>query len=132
MTEFREAAERFVSDFLDYIYKADIKDDYNKRTQTMERSPGVEALIKQAEAVFPARVKDGQKANAQLTDEQRETAMQATPNIVDTREMFSRRVQKNGGTQKLLRDLYEGRPGASDAVKEFFDAEDGKTKFSNE
>jgi len=132
MGEFRAAAEKFVSDFLDYIYKADIKDSFNKRTQEMERSPGVQALIKQAESVFPPRAKDGRKETDKLSEDDRNAAVEAAANVVDTREMFSRRVAKNGGTQRLLRDLYEDKPGAQQAVQAFFDAEDGVTKFDKE
>jgi len=130
----RSAAERFVSKFLDYIYKTDIEDYFNKTTQKMERSAGVDALVKQAEAVFPGRPLNGKSAQAEnekLSEADKDAAIAASPGVVDTREMFARRVAKNGGTHKLLRDLFDGKSDAHDRVAEFLAAEDGEKEFSS-
>jgi hypothetical protein len=130
MTDYRSEAEKFVTDFLDYVYEHDILDKLNKQTQRMERSPGVQALVKQAEAVFPSRIKRGQEAPA-LTDSERQEAIESASNVVDTREMFSKKMQQNGGARKLLRALYNGEEGAPEAVKEFLAAEDGTKEFKD-
>lgn len=129
MTDYRSKAEIFATDFLNYIYEYDILDELDKRTNKMVRSAGVQNLVKQAEAIFPPRIKEGETA-PELTDEQRSEAIAAAPNVVDTREMFARRVAKNGGTHALLRQLYADAPGAREAVKEFFEAEDGEKEFA--
>ena len=133
MSEFRSAAEQFVTDFLDYMYKEDILDHFNNKTQKMERSAGVEALVKQAQRVFPARADDGKKETDKLTPEQIEQAVKGSPEtVIDTREMFARKIQKNGGTRALLRGLYNNEPGVADKVREFFEAEDGDKEFAKE
>ena len=126
MGEFRSEAEQFVSYFLDYIYKEDIKDELNKRTQKMERSPGVQDLVRRAQAVFPERAKDGNLENKKLSEAQIDAAIVGAPNVADLRKEFGKRTQANGGTRKMLRDLYAGEPGAAEAVREFLDYEDGK------
>lgn len=128
MTDYRSAAEQFVTEFLDYVYQYDIRDKLNMQTNKMERSPGVAKLIQKAEAVFPPRIKRGEEAPT-LTAEQIDEAVKTSPNVVDTREEFSRRVAKNGGTHALLRALYKGEPDAIERVKEFFAAEDGEITF---
>ena len=131
MSEFRSAAEIFLARFLDYVYKHDIKDEFNKRTQKMERSPGVATLIKEAEQASPraADGADGKQRTDALTTQQVDEAMKATPNVIDRREDFGRRIQLNGGTRKLLQELFDGEPGARVRVEEFLSAENGIKKF---
>lgn len=132
MTDYRSEAEKFVTEFLDYVEAYDILDKLNRQTQKMERSPGVAALIKQAESVFPKRADDGKAETDKLTSEQIDEAIAASPNVLPTREMFSRKVQASGGTRDMLRRLYEGDPSARDDVQAFLEAEDGVTKFAKE
>ena len=131
MSDYRSEAEKFVTGFLDYVQEHDILDHFDKRTQKMIRSAGVEALIKQAKAVFPARKPDGESAEemAKLSENARDAAIKGSPNVVDTREMFSARVQKNGGVRRLLRDVLAGDEEAIKQAEEFFLAEDGEKEF---
>lgn len=132
MSEYRSAAEQFVTEFLDYVEKYDIKDELNKRKNIMERSPGVEALIKKAQAIFPPRVDVGKVETDKLTEAQVDEAIATSPNVIDTRARFAKRVAANGGTHALLRQLYADEPGAREAVEAFLNAEDGKMEFASE
>ena len=129
MSDYRSDAEKFVTDFLDYVHNHDILDHFDKRTQKMIRSAGVEALIKQAKAVFPPRADDGKAETDKLTEDQRDEAIKNSSNVVDTREMFAARVQKNGGVRRILRELMDGNPQALKDAEEFFAAEDGEKEF---
>lgn len=131
MSDYRSEAEKFVTAFLDYVYEYDILDQLNKRTQKMERSPGVQSLVKMAESVFPARIKKGEPT-PEIAPEDADAAIKASPNVIDTREMFSRRVQESGGVRSMLRSLYYDEPGAADKVREFLEAEDGTKEFAKE
>jgi hypothetical protein len=57
--DYRSKAEIFVTTFLDYITQHDILDEFDKRTQKMVRSEGVENLVKMASEIFPPRVRVG-------------------------------------------------------------------------
>ena len=128
MTEFRSNAEKFVTEFLDYVYQYDIKDMLNKQTQRMERSAGVETLIKMAQAVFP----DRQKGPNKLTQKQTDAAIRAANNVVDTRKMFSRKVATNGGLRGLIMQMAEGDPEATETLFEFVKAEKGIKDFGDD
>ncbi len=132
MSNFRSDAEKFVTEFLDYVNRYDILDHLNKQTQRMERSAGVHALVKQAEKVFPERKPQGESAEAMrnLTDEQRNEAIGSSPNVVDTRAMFAAKVLENGGTRGLLRAVLTGNQEALEDAKEFIKAVDGEKDFS--
>jgi hypothetical protein len=127
---FRSAAEEFVTQFIDYVDKYDILDELNKRTNKMERSPGVEKLIRDAKKVFPER--KPKTAGAEMTalsEEERMLAIAASANVVDTREMFSRKIQENGGVREMLRRLLDGDDAAREEAREFFKAENGRKEF---
>lgn len=127
MTDFRSAAEIFVTQFIDYVEKHDIKDEFNKRTQKMERSPGVEALIRDAKKVFPERI--GTEGTDKLSQDEIAEAIEASPNVIDTQEMFGRKIQMNGGVRQMLRGVLEGDSEATFAALEFIRAEDGLKEF---
>ncbi len=125
MTDYRSDAERFVTEFIDYVNKHDIKDYFNKQTQRMERSPGVEMLIKKARSIFPER----QAGPHKLTDEQLDEAIAAAPNVVDTRAQFSAKVAANGGLRGLVMALGTGDEEALHNLVEFVKAEQGIKEF---
>jgi hypothetical protein len=131
MNDMRSEAEKFVSEFLDYVEEYDILDYYNKQRQKMQRSAGIETLIKRAKTVFPERKPDGESAKlmAELNQEERDKAIEASSVVIDTREMFSRRVAKNGGVRRMLREVIQGNPIALAEAMEFFAAEDGEKEF---
>ena len=131
MSEFETGGREFAIDFLNYYDKYGINDEFDKRTQKMVPSAGVLALVKQAKSIFPERAAGEQKKlNDSLTKEQVDEAIASDSNVLDTREMFAKRVARNGGTHALLRALYKGEPGASEAVLEFLQAEDGEKEFA--
>ena len=131
MSDFRSDAERFVTEFLDYVYKYDIRDQLNKQTQRMERSPGVETLVKMAQAVFPERKPGGKSARemTELTAEQRDEAIAEALNVIDTRAQFSARIAMNGGLRGLVMAVGEGSQQAIDDLVEFVKAEKGLKEF---
>ena len=67
---------------------------------------------------------------AELTEAQRKEAIESSVNVLDTREMFSRKVQQNGGLRRLLREVIGGDNKAFEEAVEFFKAEDGKKEFN--
>lgn len=132
-TPFRSAAEKFVTEFLDYMYDPDILDQLDKKTNKMVRSPGVEKLYQKASRVFPKRVDDGKAETDKLTQDEQDAAIAASPGVVlDTREMFGRSTQKNGGVRELLRQVMQGDEAAMARAADFFAAEDGQKEFAKE
>lgn len=130
MTEFRSAAEDFTTKFLDYVQTYDILDEFNKQTQKMQRSAGVEKLIKHAQSVFPPRVADGQKENEKLTEEQvQEAASRDNVVVLERREDFGRRIAANGGARGLLEKVLAGDPEAIAQAVDFVAAEKGEKEF---
>lgn len=129
MSEFREAAEAFVVEFIRYVDKYDINDEYNKKTNKMERSPGVQSLIDQARKVFPEQVDDGKTETDKLSVVQVDEAIANSPNVIDTRDMFSRKIQENGGVRRLLEEVLNGSEEARLQAVEFFRAERGEKEF---
>jgi hypothetical protein len=125
MTDYRTEAEKFVTEFLDYVDEYDIQDKLNKRTNKMERSAGVETLVKRARGIFPER----QKGPSKLPEAQLVAAIEASPNVVDTREMFARKTQENGGVRQMLKEILEGNQDAIERAHEFFAAENGEKEF---
>ncbi|RZK44828.1 MAG: hypothetical protein EOO61_02335 [Hymenobacter sp.] len=128
MTDFRSKSEEFVSKFLDYIYKYDIKDNFNNQTQKMERSAGVEKLIAQAQAVYP-RADNGQVENSKLAVEQMEEAIEKSSNVLDLREEFARKIAANGSARGLLEKVLSGDEAAKLEAIEFIKAERGEKEF---
>jgi hypothetical protein len=88
----------------------------------------VEKLILQAQAVFP-RADNGKTETDKLTEEQVDEAVESSENVIDTREMFARKVAENGGVRTMLRGLFEGDPEARERAAEFLAAEDGEKEF---
>ena len=131
MTDYRSDAERFITEFLDYVYKYDIRDQLNKQTQRMERSPGVETLVKMAQSIFPERKPGGKSAEEMrnLSDAERNTAILASPNVVDTRAMFSAKIAANGGLHGLVMAVGDNVPGALEDLVEYVKAEKGLKEF---
>lgn len=131
MSNFRSDAERFVTEFLDYVYKYDIRDQLNKQTQRMERSPGVETLVKMAQAVFPERKPGGKSAQEMrdLSEIERNEAILASANVIDTRAQFSAKIAANGGLRGLVMAVGDGSQEAIDDLVEFVKAENGLKEF---
>lgn len=124
MSDYRSDAEKFVTDFIDYVQQHDILDQLNKRTQKMERSPGVDALVKQAMAVFPERI--GDAGNKKLTPKQMDAAIAAAPNVEDMRAVFARKVQANGSARGLLEKVLAGDDEARELAEKLIRADKGE------
>lgn len=127
--DYRSEAEKFVTAFLDYVYKYDIQDEFDKKTQKMIRSPGVEALVKQAESVFPARADDGKTETDKLSKEEVDAVIENNSVVVDRRDVFSRKIQENGASQGLLRRVLQGDQEAIGLALELVKADDGEKEF---
>lgn len=128
MSDYRSESEKFVTEFLDYVYKYDIQDEFNKRTQKMERSAGVTKLISHAESIFPARSKGGRQKIENI-----EEVIAEAKNVVDRRDVFARKIQQNGAARGLLEKLVRCPPEQTLEVlqlaEEFLQAEEGKKEF---
>lgn len=127
MTDYRSKAEVFVTEFIDYVNKHDILDYFDKRSQKMTRSAGVEALIRQANEVFPARV--GKEGTDKLTEVEIAEAVEASPNVIDRRDVFSKKIQDNGGARGLLERILNGDLAALPLAQELIDADNGDKEF---
>lgn len=129
MDDYRSKAEIFVTRFLDYVQVYDIKDFFNKSTQTMERSPGIQALITEAESVFPTRVISGKTVTDAIDAEVVEELINTSPNVIDSREVFSRKIKDAGAARGLLERVIAGDMEAIELAKEFIKAENGEKEF---
>lgn len=127
MTDYRSAAEIFVTAFLDYMYKEDICDEFDKKTQKMIRSAGVQKLLDDAEAIFPPRA--GKEETDKLTPEQITEAVEASPNVINLQNVFARKIQQNGGARELLARVLAGDPEAVVLGKELIAANEGEKNF---
>ena len=125
--DYRSASEKFVTEFLDYVEKYDIFDEFDKRTQKMARSAGVDALIKKASGVFPPRVKVGQIENALVKD--MDVTIEGAKNILDKRDVFARKIRDNGAARGLLEKVMTGDEKAIALAYEFLRAEKGEKEF---
>ena len=127
MTDYRSAAEIFVTAFLDYMYKEDILDEFDKKTQKMVRSAGVQKLLDDAEAIFSPRA--GKAETDKLTPEQITEAVEASPNVINLQNVFARKIQQNGGARELLARVLVGDPEAIILGKELIAANEGEKNF---
>jgi len=113
----------FIRDFLNYVEKVGIFDEYDRDTNKMKTSAGVEALIKEARSYLPPKLK-GIEAAAKMRDldpDMRDQLIQQDEEkrIIDMRTEFARRQAENGGAQGLLKRLVDAvERGDTIAVKE--------------
>lgn len=100
----------FIRDFLKYVDKVGIFDEYDKDTNKMKTSSGVEALIKQARQLMPEEL-SGREAGLRMTElseAHRDALIKAAgPRVVDLRTEFAKKMAMNGGAHKLLTDIVE-------------------------
>lgn len=122
-------AVRFVVDFLKYYEKEDILDLLDKRLNKMVTSPGVLQLVADARDILPPRADDGQIENAKLSQKELDDAVTKSENVIDTREMFSRKVQANGSARGLLEKVLNREGPAIELAREFLKAERGEKDF---
>ena len=122
-------ALQFVVDFIKYYEKEDIKDFFDKAKNKMLTSPGVLALVAEARDILPARVEDGRLEVAKLSTEDLDKAITLSENVIDTREMFGRKVQANGSARGLLEKVLAGDEAAILQATEFVKAERGEKEF---
>jgi hypothetical protein len=127
LTDYRSAAEKFVTEFLDYVEKYDILDEFDKRTQKMIRSAGMVKLINQAATVFPPRVKIGKIETDGIVD--MDATILASNNVLDRRDIFSKKIQTNGGARGLLERILEGDVTAIPLARELLEADKGEKEF---
>lgn len=101
----------FIRDFLNYVNKEGIYDKFDKDTQQMVTSPGVEALIKEAQSYLPKKLGKGEAAKLMrnLSDEEREKLIAAAEDdrVIDLRKTFQRKMSENGGAQGIVTQLVE-------------------------
>lgn len=101
----------FIHMFLKYVDSQGIYDEFDKDSQKMVTSAGVQALIKEAATYVPAKLKPLQAANAMrdLTDAERDKLIQDSDQerIVDLRRGFQLRMSENKGAQGIVERLVE-------------------------
>ncbi len=101
----------FIRDFLAYVNKVGIYDEFDKDAQKMVTSQGVEALIKEAQRYMPDTLKPmaASLRMRDLTDDERDRAIADSEagRIIDMRQEFQRRMAKNKGAVGLLEKLIE-------------------------
>jgi hypothetical protein len=128
MSDIREDALQFVANFIAYYEDHDILDKFDSKRNKQTTSDGVLALVKQARSILP-RAEDGQIENSKLTATQIDESIQLSANIVDTREMFSRKVQDNGSARGLLEQVLSGDQASILLATEFIRAQKGEKEF---
>lgn len=129
MTDYRSEAEKFVTEFLDYMSRYDILDEFDKSAQKMVRSAGVNALYTKAQSIFPPRVPIGKVETDKLSEEVLEQLVTESPNVIDRRDVFSRKISDAGSARGLLAGVLEGNPDAVILAQEFLKAERGEKEF---
>jgi hypothetical protein len=101
----------FIRDFLNYVNKEGIYDKFDKESQQMVTSPGVEALIKAAEACLPKKLGKGEAARLMrdLSEEERDMLIKNSEEerVIDLRETFRKKIALNGGAQGIVKRLVE-------------------------
>lgn len=122
-------AVQFVADFIKYYEAYDIQDLLDKKLNKMVTSPGVLRLVADARDILPARADDGNAANLALSAKEIDEAIEEAHNVIDTREMFSRKVQANGSARGLLEKVLKGDVEAIAQAQEFVKAENGEKEF---
>lgn len=107
----------FIASFIKYFDKEGIYDSYDKDSNTMVTSPGVQKLIEEARLFFPD-MKNGRSAKAmrELTEEERDRAVVGNDKIVDCRKLFARKIAANNGRRGLLTQVLEAAE-AQDMVR---------------
>jgi hypothetical protein len=129
--DYRSKAEIFVTTFLDYITQHDILDEFDKRTQKMVRSEGVENLVKMASEIFPPRVRVGKVETDKLSQEELDKAVaESSEVVVDRRDVFSRKIQANGAARGLLARVLAGDSEAIELGRELVAADAGEKTFT--
>lgn len=96
----------FVRDFLAYIEKVGIYDQFDAETQKMTTSPGVQKLIKDAHTYLPEKLKPLEAATRMrdLTDAERDQMIKTADadRVVDLRKKFQRKMSLNGGALGIV------------------------------
>lgn len=113
----------FIRDFLDYVEKVGIYDEFDNTTQKMVTSKGVYDLIQQARSCMPEKLKPAQAARAMrdLSESERDRLIGQSENdsVVDLRKEFQAKMSRNGGAQGVLRQLVEALDhGDQDAIRD--------------
>ena len=117
----------FVASFLAFVNTNGIYDEFDKESNKMITSSGVQALIEQAKTLLP-EMKGGQtsKMMRELTDDERERAIVGNNRVIDMRAEFAKRIAANGGRQRLMSGFVEAMElGDFEKAKQF--AEDAAT-----
>lgn len=116
----------FIRDFLNYVNHVGIFDEFDKEQQKMITSPGVQSLIKQAEACLPEKLKPRQAANAMrdLTDSEREKLIADAEEgrIIDMRKAFQLKMSKNGGAMGIVERIVAAAEGDENIAEVLQDA----------
>jgi hypothetical protein len=110
----------FIRDFLNYVDKEGIYDQFDKDTQKMVTSAGVEALIKEAKSYLPEKLKplEAAKRMRDLNEDERDQLIKDADEarIIDLRKRFQKKMSINQGAQGIVARLVEAVK-AQDNVK---------------
>lgn len=101
----------FIRYFLAYVENVGIYDEFDKDTQKMVTSNGVESLIKEAQSYLPEKLKPLAAANRMrnLSDAHRDTliAIAEADKIIDMRQAFQKKMSINGGAQSIVKHILD-------------------------
>lgn len=99
----------FVRDFLNFVEKHGIFDEFDKDSQKMVTSVGIKALIEEAQSCLPEKLKPKQAAERMrdLNDDEREKLIKDSDaqKVIDMRKVFQDKMSKNKGAQGLIEKL---------------------------
>jgi hypothetical protein len=101
----------FVRDFLNYVEKVGIFDEFDKESQKMITSAGVQSLIQEARSCLPEKLKPVQAANRMrdLNEAERDALIQSSEKerVIDMRKEFQKKMSENGGAMGIVERLVE-------------------------
>lgn len=98
----------FIHNFISYANSEGIYDEYDKDSNKMKTSAGMQALINSAKEFFPELPKGATAALMRnLTEDERNKAIEGTPKVIDMRAEFAKKMSANEGARGLVTQLAE-------------------------
>lgn len=99
----------FVRDFIRYVDSHGIYDEFDRDTQKMVTSVGVQSLIKDAHNCLPEKLKPREAAARMrdLSEAERDKLLEDADKerVVDMRKHFQKKMSENGGAQGIIQRL---------------------------
>jgi len=111
--------------------KQGINDHFNKVKNRMEPSEDIQRIIANARRLIPEKMKPAEAARAMEVIENRDDLINSSPNVVNMRAEFSKRVALNAGARGILAALVTDPQSEENwtMAQTFINAEIGEETF---